>query len=148
QAGKWAGSAVRIVLLVGLFGLLYLGLFTRWPIGGAREAARRMQCSNNLKHIGLALPNYHDDYRSLPPAYIADAEGRPMHSWRVLILPYLEQKSLYDKYDFSEPWNGPNNSKLHDQIIQAFCCPSRPGKQPRTETSYVVVRGAKTAWPD
>src|SRR5262245_32034927 len=113
----------------------------------AREAARRMQCSNHLKQIGLALQNYHDDYRSLPPAYVVNADGKPMHSWRVLILPYLERKDLYDKYDFNEPWNGPNNSKLHMEKMATFCCPSRSASMSKPETSYVVVIGAKTAWP-
>ena len=113
----------------------------------SREAARRMLCSNHLKQIGLALQNYHDDYGSFPPAYIADATGKPIHSWRVLILPYLEHKPLFDKYSFDEPWDGPNNSKLHGEVVHVFCCGSRPGRQPRTETSYISVIGAQTAWP-
>src|SRR5207244_4506816 len=63
---------------------------TRMP----REASRRSVCVNNLKQIGLALQNYHDDFGCFPPAYIADENGRPMHSWRVLILPYIEQVGL------------------------------------------------------
>ena len=55
---------------------------------------------------------YEDEHGCFPPAYVADASGRPMHSWRVLILPYLDQQQLYDQYDFSEPWNGPNNQQL------------------------------------
>ena len=105
-----------------------------------------MQCSNHLKQIGLALQNYHDAYGSFPPAYMADADGKPIHSWRVLILPYLEQKALYDKYSFDEPWDGPNNSQLHEAAISAYICPSRPGNS-RTDTSFVAVVGAQTAWP-
>ena len=71
-----------------------------------------MQCSNSLKNISLALQNYHDTYRTFPAAYVPDKDGEPMHSWRVLILPYIEERNLYDKYDFTEPWDGPNNSKL------------------------------------
>ncbi len=114
---------------------------------GAREAARRMQCSNHLRQIGLALHNYHDTYGSLPPAYVADADGKPIHSWRVLILPFMENKPLYDKYRFDEAWDGPNNSKLHGEIVHVFSCPSQPGRQRRTDTSYVVVSGPVTAWP-
>lgn len=119
----------------------------------AREAARRMQCSNNLKHIGLALHNYQEVYGTLPPAYLPDAEGRPMHSWRVLILPYLEQKSLYEKYRFDEPWNGPNNRQLMNQIPAVFRCPSvareRVGSRAKEEdhavlTHYVVIADDKT----
>jgi hypothetical protein len=139
RIGLWVLSVVGILLvLVAL--LLPAARF------GTAESARRMQCSIHLKQIGLALQNYHDDYQSLPPAYIADAAGRPMHSWRVLILPYLEQKALYDKYDFNEPWNGPNNSKLHNEL-RVFCCPSRSAPYENRDTNYVVVAGTETAWP-
>ena len=60
-------------------------------VGEAREAARRAQCLCNLCQIKLAFHNYHSQYGSFPPAYVADANGRPMHSWRVLILPFMEQ---------------------------------------------------------
>jgi hypothetical protein len=138
--------AVRVLIGVGILGLL---VFLLLPASrfGSREAARRMQCSNHLKQIGLALQNYHDDYGSLPPAFVADANGKPMHSWRVLLLPYLGGKALYDKYDFNEPWNGPSNSKLHREAMRVFCCPSRSGGQAKTDTSYVVIRGSETAWP-
>lgn len=53
------------------------------------KASRRMMCSNHLKQIALALQNYHDTYGSFPPAYLADARGKPIHSWRVLILPFM-----------------------------------------------------------
>jgi len=139
-------SLFRILLIVGI-GAVVFALFILPNRRGAREAARRMQCVNNLKLIGLALHNYHDEYKSLPPAYVADADGKPMHSWRVLILPYLEQQALYNKYNLNEPWNGPNNSKLHNEVVRVFCCPSRLGRQTETDTSYVVVRGSGTAWP-
>ena len=71
-----------------------------------------MTCKNNLKQIALALHNYHQANGCFPPAYIADKNGRPMHSWRVLILPYLELDHLYKQYNFNEPWDGPNNKKL------------------------------------
>src|SRR4051812_10595310 len=74
------------------------------------------QCLGHLKEIGIALHNYHADYGVFPPAYVADASGRPLHSWRVLILPYLEQKPLYNRYNFSEPWDGPNNRRLASQM--------------------------------
>jgi prepilin-type processing-associated H-X9-DG protein len=151
QPAGWPKPSIEFLVVIGILGLL---VFMFLPIGrgGAREAARRMQCSNHLKQIGLALQNYHDTFQSLPPAYIADADGKPMHSWRVLILPFLEannpqQMALAKKYDFNEPWNGPNNSKLHKEVMDVFRCPSRPGKQSNTETSYVVVRGTQTAWP-
>jgi hypothetical protein len=108
-----------------------------------------MSCSNNLKQIALALHNYHDRYGSLPPAYVADEDGKPMHSWRVLILPYLEQQALYDIYDMDEPWNGPNNIQLLKDVPSIYACPSATGHSKRrgTCTSYVAVVGPTTPWP-
>jgi prepilin-type processing-associated H-X9-DG protein len=99
---------------------------------------------NNLKQIGLALRNYHDAYGCFPPAYLADRNGRPIHSWRVLILPWLEQKAIYDRYRFDEPWDGPNNRKLHDLIVSPYVCPSHP--RPGHSTAYAAVVGPETAW--
>ena len=82
-----------------------------------------------------------------PPAYIADENGKPMHSWRVLLLPYMEQGDLFDQYSFDEPWNGPNNSKLHD-VLQwpLFECPSVGRGEQGTDTSYMLVTGKGTAF--
>lgn len=119
---------------------------------GPREAAPRSQCRNNLKVIGLALHNYHEDYGSFPPAYVADDNGRPMHSWRVLILPYLDQAGLYNQYRFDEPWNGPHNSQFLEKRIYYYQCPVEAKKHVRESrearmTSYVAVVGPRTAFP-
>ena len=107
----------------------------------AREAARRSQCKNNLKQIGLALHNYHDTYGALPPAFVADKDGKPMHSWRVLILPFLDQAALYNEIDFSEPWDGPKNSRLLARMPAVYRCPSSPTSGPETNTAYAGVFG-------
>lgn len=111
-------------------------------VQAAREAARRSQCNNNLKQIGLAMQNYADVYKEFPPAYLADAEGKPMHSWRVLILPYMEQEALYNRYRFDEPWDGPNNSRLAAEMPPAYRCPS--DAVTTNTTDYVVITGPGT----
>ena len=71
-----------------------------------------------------------------------------MHSWRVLLLPFLEQTPLYEKYRFDEPWNGPNNRKLADAIIAIYNCPSDDhGGTGNTSpmTNYVAIVGTETA---
>jgi prepilin-type processing-associated H-X9-DG protein len=68
-----------------------------------------------------------------------------MHSWRVLVLPWLGQKAIYDRYRFDEPWDGPNNRKLHDLIVPCYVCPSRSGQG--RAPAYVAVIGPRTAWP-
>lgn len=112
----------------------------------AREAARQSSCNCNLKQIGLALQSYADVYKCFPPAYITDGRGNRMHSWRILILPFMEQKPLYDRYDFNEPWNGPHNRQLAAFIPPAFCCPSDDRRGP-SEVSYLAITGSGTVWP-
>ena len=94
----------------------------------------------------MAVANYHDLYGSLPPAYVPGPDGTPWHSWRVLILPQLEQSAVYNAYRFDEPWNGPNNVKLADKVGSIYL---RAGLDPKTRrtTSFVAVVGAETAWP-
>jgi hypothetical protein len=75
--------------------------------GMAPAAAR-----NNLKQIGLALESYHRDHGRFPPSAVYSPDGRPLYSWRVLILPYLDQKDLYDEFDLKEAWDGPHNREL------------------------------------
>lgn len=89
----------------------------------SREHARRAQCRYNLLFIGLALSNYASDYGRLPPAYTVDADGRPLHSWRTLILPYLDNQPLYDKIDLSMPWDDPVNQVARETIIPCYACP-------------------------
>jgi prepilin-type processing-associated H-X9-DG protein len=142
-----AGAVVVVVTVVGIFmGLLTCGgilIALLLPaVQAAREAARRAQCCNNLKQIGLAMHNYHDTYGSFPPAYIADADGKPMHSWRVLILPFIEQSPLYDQYDFNEPWDGPNNILLADLIPSVYACSSHP--LAGSDTCYAMIVGPGT----
>jgi hypothetical protein len=145
QMSVW--TLMKLVLVLGSS----LGLFVLLAraAADAREAARRAQCMGNLKQLGLALHNYHVAYDALPPAYIADASGRPMHSWRVLLLPFMGESALYNRYDFSEPWNGPNNIKLLNNMPWTFACPSWHDYPPTstTLTSYVAVTGPGTMFP-
>lgn len=106
---------------------------------------QRSQCISNLKRIGLGLQNYADAYGCFPPAHVTDKVGKPLHSWRVLILPFIEQKALYDRYDFSEPWDGPHNSLLAKAMPPCFRCPNDAGNNGQT-TSYVAIVGVETLW--
>ena len=134
----WGCAAVLIVL-----GLVIAAL-TRWVLWARSEAlASQAQCP--LNQLELAMHNYHEEYGCLPPAYVADASGRPIHSWRVLLLPFVEQRELYEQYDFSESWDGPNNLLLADQMPRIFHCPSEP--ESATYTNYVVIRGPDTPFP-
>ena len=143
--------AKKLVFLVGLITwsvLIGFGVLLVSTVKDAREAARNSQCQGNLNQLMMAFLNYHETYKCLPPAYIADADGKPMHSWRVLILPFLDGQDVYRQYDFAEPWNGPNNLKLADKInLYTFQCPTGPNLHTSLMTDYVVVVGPKTAFP-
>lgn len=109
-------------------------------------------CQSNLKYLQRALLNYHEDFGQFPPAFITDAEGHPMHSWRVLLLPYLEEQyvtELYKQYRFDEPWDSPNNQKLAAELTHIFQCPGSEELETRfpLATNYVAVIGPGTAWP-
>jgi prepilin-type processing-associated H-X9-DG protein len=135
-------------LLLGVLAAMVLIWWLLLPSVGSHPGPRKQSvCFNNLKQISLALMNYDSRYGSLPPAYIADQNGKPMHSWRVLILPFLEQESLYKQYDFSEPWNGPHNSRLMEKCPTLFRCPSASNEN-RSATNYVAVVGDTTMWPN
>jgi hypothetical protein len=139
--------ALAITLCVLFASCCPIGLLFLPAISSVRDAARRAQCVNNLKQITLALHAYHDIYRTFPPAYVADERGQPMHSWRVLILPYLEHLTLYEAYRFDEPWDGPNNRLLASQMPPTYRCPGHHGDRAgSTVTTYLAVVGPQSAW--
>lgn len=124
-----------------------------WLIDYARRAAKDAQCTSHLGQLSLALRSYHSVYGSFPPAYAADDVGRPMHSWRVLILPFLEEGNLYNRYNFGEPWDGPHNQTLLPMVPQIYTCPNHRGDSRDARfrgtrwTSYLAVTGPGTLFP-
>lgn len=107
------------------------------------EVGDSEECSNNLRRIALAMHNYHDTYRCLPPAVITDEQGTPRYSWRVAILPFLDQTALYDRWNCEEAWDSPNNSRIGQTALSAYRCPADEGGDP-TETNYVMITGEET----
>jgi hypothetical protein len=105
--------------------------------------ARQVESMNNMKQIALAMHNYHDVYGKLPAAYTADADGRPLLSWRVAILPFLEQAPLYDRFRQDEPWDSDHNKKLIPLMPRLYYAPSDAQIQPGV-TNYLTVRGKNT----
>jgi prepilin-type processing-associated H-X9-DG protein len=147
-SSNWAMPLVAIVVGGFLFlfcGGLLAGLLLP-AVQASREAARRMSCSNNLKQIALALHNYHDEHGSFPPAYATDANGNPTVSWRVILLPYLGQQSLYDQIDITQPWDAPANAALLNTQVPLYICPSSADAD-RVNTNYMVVTGQETLFP-
>ncbi|MBI3860275.1 MAG: DUF1559 domain-containing protein [Planctomycetia bacterium] len=148
---RWRRAARRCyaaAAVLAIVAILYAGVFA---VHDAREAARRSQCRNNLKQIGLALHTYHQTHGCFTPAYVADSNGRPMHSWRVLIAPYLDASPFYNMYRRDEPWDGPHNRQLRERYGKnpVFGCPSdrnSKGSDGSQMTSYLAIIGPESAW--
>lgn len=116
-----------------------------FEIRQARRMALATNAKGRLNQLQLALHNYHDTYGSFPPAFFADENGNPMHSWRVLILPLIEEGKLYNAYDFREPWDGPNNARLANRMPAIFH--SHTELPSTTNTNLVVITGPGTVFP-
>ena len=149
KLGVW--SVVVVVLATFLLIATSLG-----------DALRRIHCISNLMTIVQAMHYYYEDHKCFPPAYTVDENGKPLHSWRVLILPYIvtystEYKTLYDKIRLDEPWDSEHNQQFHDVSIPIFSCPAAvrsgtvrrilPNMKSTGMSYYSVVIGPETAFP-
>lgn len=101
---------------------------------GARGAARRSQCAQNLKSIGRAIDAYSREHGALPPPFSVDAEGHPLHSWRVLILPYLDDGAAAGAIDVEKRWDDPADAAA---TAATYRCPSL--QTPAGTTTYHLV---------
>ncbi len=110
----------------------------------AREAARRSQGKNNLKQIALAMNNFHDTYSAFPAAASTDNKGQPRLSWRVYILPFIEEFPLYQQFHLDEPWDSEHNKKLIEKMPVVYQSPNDPELNKKGKTRYLVPCGAGT----
>lgn len=125
----------------GLFFFLLVVALCLPAVSSCREAARRVQCRNNLTNIMVAMNSYSAKYGCYPPAYTVDKQGRRMHSWRTLLLEFSD-RDLYAKYNLNQPWNSPGNLAVADMMKRRgpYRCPSEQGEIP-TDTNYVMLVG-------
>jgi prepilin-type processing-associated H-X9-DG protein len=115
-------------------------------VQSARSAAERVQSANNLKQIGLALLNFESANRHFPAHAIVDKNGKPLLSWRVAILPFIEQNNLFNQFHLDEPWDSEHNKPLLDQMPGVFQDPRRPRGN---TTNYLAIVGKGLAFePD
>ena len=147
---KRSGGELRggwLAALGGWAGAFILLGYCMMPGYGTRGPARRSQSINNLKQIGLAFHNYHDAYGRFPPAVVYAPDGRPLYSWRVVILPFLEQQALYERFHLDEPWDSPHNGSLLAQGPGTYAWPAGLDA-PRSPTRYLAFVGPGTAFDD
>ena len=114
-------------------------------VGNLRVAATRSSGQNNLKQIGLAIHNFESANGTLPPAAIVDKKGKPLLSWRVAILPYIEQDALYRSFKLDEPWDSEHNLKLSKMNIKTYVIPGQKNTMPG-HTNYRVFHGNGALW--
>ncbi|MEW4456400.1 DUF1559 domain-containing protein [Bremerella sp. JC817] len=115
-------TLVELLVVIAIIGVLVSLLLP--AVQQARESARRIQCANNLKQIGLALHNYHDTVRMFPPGSLF---GDDEYGWACMILPQMEQKNLYDQIDFTNQAEDRSielQVGVTDQIVNGYLCPS------------------------
>ncbi len=133
EAAEDNGQLVSVATIGVLIGLLLPA------VQAAREAARRTSCANNVKQIMLAFHNYHATYRHFPAMANYDEAGKPLLSWRVHLLPFLDQGQLYQQFKLDEPWDSPHNRALIRLMPPVYRCPSSPSQE--TKTNYLVPHG-------
>jgi prepilin-type N-terminal cleavage/methylation domain-containing protein/prepilin-type processing-associated H-X9-DG protein len=124
-----AFTLIELLVVIAIIAVLVALLLP--AVQQAREAARRTQCKNNLKQIGLALHNYHEAHNTFPPAYIASApyvdgatDTKPGWGWATSILPFLDQGTIYNSINFSYPLQDSRNTSLIQKLIPGYLCPS------------------------
>jgi hypothetical protein len=108
-------------------------------IAKARQSAQQMASSNNLKSIGLAMHNYYSAYGRFPPAVVLGPDGKTPHSWRIALLPFLEENVLYNQYRLDEPWDSEHNKKLLSQMPDVFRHPQDAAGS--TSAAYYLLTG-------
>ncbi len=139
------GMAIAGVILCGIstFALPVMVALMLPAVQAARESGRQMACLNNLRGIALAM-HMHNDATHLFPAAITDADGKPLLSWRVAILPFVEELALYNEFHLDEPWDSPHNLALVPRMPEIYACPSAgldAGK-----TRYLLLDGPGSAF--
>jgi len=120
-------SLIELLVVIGIIGLLVALLLP--AIQSARESARRTACANNLRQIGVGLLHYHESLETFPTGCVdhrSFVDGGRQLAWSALLLPFIEQKSVYDMLDLSQGFDSPANAKGAAQVLSVYVCPSNP----------------------
>ncbi len=144
-----AGSGLAIAgITTGAVGSIMIGgcvALLLPAVQAARESARMSVTLGHMQQLGLALLNHHDEHQAFPVVGVDAAGVGPQLSWRVHVLPYLEEQALYEQFHRDEPWDSPHNKTLIDKMPELFHSPSASGL-PQGYTLYQAVTGPETAF--
>jgi Protein of unknown function (DUF1559) len=113
-----------------------------------QEATAQTASSSNLRQIGEAIVRYQAANNHLPPAVTYSKDGKPLLSWRVALLPYLEQNNIYVQFHLDEPWDSPHNKSLLEHVLKVYHSPYSQDQTELTRTHYRVVVGRNTLFGD
>ena len=147
RAFSWIELVVVLVIIFVLAAILFPA------IQNSHSPARRMICSNNFKYLALGMHSYHDVHKTLPPAQMLDMDGKALHSWRVLLLPYMEQTELYERLHLDEAWDSEHNKQSDQKKMRDFICPTAEQFRKKAKvnesmrnvlTDYQLVTGPQT----
>jgi prepilin-type N-terminal cleavage/methylation domain-containing protein len=150
-----AFTLIELLVVIAIIAILIALLLT--AVQQAREAARRTQCRNNLKQLGLAVHNYHDNFGTVPPGWVGVTSGQPDVSgingwgWASKLLPEMDQSPLYNQINFNLQVGAPANATARTTAVPAFLCPSDVSQQRwsipavGTTTPLAEVAGASYA---
>lgn len=140
-------AAKAVILTLALIPVAVLAVWTLGPHLLQLKARRDLTaCQQNLKRIAKALNAYAAAYGTYPPPVTRDAKGKALHSWRVLLLPYLGEQRLYAQYDMTAGWDAPQNSFLQAQIPGVYVSPAN-ARPAIGESSYMLITGTGTLFP-
>lgn len=130
---------LKVLIAIGILFLLFL--FLSPAFRSARGPARNTMSKGNLRSIGIAIYNYQEIYGSFPPGYTVDDQGNRLHSWRTLLLPFLEEQELYDSIDLTKPWNDPANAKAMKVLPDVYRCPAVDLSGSKTNYLGIAIEG-------
>ncbi|MEX0938437.1 MAG: DUF1559 domain-containing protein [Pirellulales bacterium] len=116
------------------------------PVAAARAAAQRTICTNNLKQLALGMVNHESRYGVFPRPANRGEDGKPLLSWRVHILPFIDEDALYGEFHLDEPWESEHNRKLIPRMPKFYACPV-VGATSEGKTTYQVLRHPDSAFP-
>jgi hypothetical protein len=131
---------IECILAIFVTALLIIVVMPENPHTG-QVPSPRTASANNLYQIGIAMRNFVDDYGVFPPAAVYDEESKPLYSWRVLLLPYLEEGDLYSQFKLKDPWDSPNNWPLLAKMPQVYKAPTKSQAREPYVTYYQVFTG-------